>query len=313
MTHLAFLHGPWAVAASLLGLLLMVGLALALLGTEAQQADMTSRIDVVIRRQVQVKRQLGVASKGTNLLRVLGEVVRGTTLISARSMTDLEATVQAAGMNPNRFVTAFIGAKALMLVMVPLGAWIYASVAGFELTYKLLAVFGGVVGGLMLPNFVLGFFSRPYSRQLRAGLPDALDLMVVCAEAGLGLETTVDRVASEMKPTNRPISSEFAVLAQELRLMPDRGVALERMGQRTGQEGFIRLGGTLRQTLRFGTPLSQSLRVLAAEMRTERMIRFEEKAAKLPAMLVLPLILFIMPSLFIVLIGPSIIKIMANI
>ncbi len=312
MAHLAALHGPWAVAASLLGLLLMVGLALAVLGAEAHQADMSGRIDVVIRRQVQVKRQLGMASKGTDLLRRLGEVVRGTALISERSMTDLEATVQAAGMNPNRFVTAFIGAKALMLVMVPLGAWTYASIAGYEFTYKLLTVFGGVVSGLMLPNFVLGFFRRPYSRQLRAGLPDALDLMVVCAEAGLGLETTVDRVAAEMKPTNRPIGSEFAILAQELRLLPDRGVALERMGHRTGQEGFVRLGGTLRQTLRFGTPLSQSLRVLATEMRTERMIRFEERAAKLPALLVLPLILFIMPSLFIVLIGPSIIKLMAN-
>lgn len=312
MAQLVALHSSWAVAASLLGLLLMVGLALVLLGAEAQQADISARIDVVIRRQVQVKRQLGMASKGADLLQQLGEVVRGTALISQRSMADLEATVQAAGMNPNRFVTAFIGAKALMLVLVPLGMWVYASVAGLEFIYKLLAVFGGVVSGLLLPNFVLGFFRRPYSRQLRAGLPDALDLMVVCAEAGLGLETTVDRVAAEMKPTNRPISSEFAILAQELRLLPDRGVALERMGHRTGQDGFVRLGGTLRQTLRFGTPLSQSLRVLATEMRNERMIRFEERAAKLPALLVLPLILFIMPSLFIVLIGPSIIKLMAN-
>ena len=310
--HLAALHGPWVVAASLLGLLLLVGLALVLLGAEADQADMSRRMDVVIRRQVQVQRQLGLASKGADLLRRLGEVIRGTALISERAMTDLEATVQAAGMNPNRFVTAFIGAKALMLVLVPLGAWLSASLAGLDLIYKLLMGFSGVVSGLLLPNFVLGFFRRPYSRQLRAGLPDALDLMVVCAEAGLGLETTVDRVASEMRPTNRPIGSEFAILAQELRLMPDRGKALERMGLRTGQEGFVRLGGTLRQTLRFGTPLSQSLRVLATEMRSERMIRFEERAAKLPAMLVLPLILFIMPSLFIVLIGPSVIKLMAN-
>ena len=310
--HLAALHGPWVVAASLLGLLLLVGLALVLLGAEADQADMSRRMDVVIRRQVQVQRQLGLASKGADLLRRLGEVIRGTALISERAMTDLEATVQAAGMNPNRFVTAFIGAKALMLVLVPLGAWLSASLAGLDLIYKLLMGFSGVVSGLLLPNFVLGFFRRPYSRQLRAGLPDALDLMVVCAEAGLGLETTVDRVASEMRPTNRPIGSEFAILAQELRLMPDRGKALERMGLRTGQEGFVRLGGTLRQTLRFGTPLSQSLRVLATEMRSERMIRLEERAAKLPAMLVLPLILFIMPSLFIVLIGPSVIKLMAN-
>ena len=164
----------------------------------------------------------------------------------------------------------------------------------------------------MGPNIALGMLRRPYEKALRSGLPDALDLMVVCAEAGLGLETSVDLVSTEMRPSNRPISVEFGVLAQELRLMPDRSMALERMGERTRIEGFKRLGGTLAQTLRFGTPLSQALRTLSSEMRAERLTRFEERGARLPALLVLPLVIFIMPSLFILLIGPSMIKLMTQ-
>jgi tight adherence protein C len=170
----------------------------------------------------------------------------------------------------------------------------------------LLVVTGSVILGLFLPNWILGFLRRPFIAALRRGLPDALDLMVVCAEAGLGLETAVDRVAQEMMASNRALGTEFATLAQELRILSDRREALGRMGERTNMEGFQRLGSTLAQTLRYGTPLSQALRVLAAEMRNERMLRMEEKAARLPAMLVMPLILFIMPCLFIVLIGPSV-------
>ena len=95
-------------------------------------------------------------------------------------------------------------------------------------------------------------------------------------------------------------------------MLPDRSAALMRLGERTGIESFQRLSATLSQTLRYGTPLAQALRVLAGEMRQERMIRLEERAARLPALLVLPLILFILPCLFIVLIGPSAIRLIAQ-
>jgi tight adherence protein C len=112
-----------------------------------------------------------------------------------------------------------------------------------------------------------------------------------------------------MEGSNRAISLELNILVQELRMLPDRRMALERMGERTDIEGFKRLGTTLAQTLRFGTPLAQALRVLSGEMRQERMLRLEEKAIRLPALLVGPLILFILPALFIALIGPSVLEI----
>jgi tight adherence protein C len=169
--------------------------------------------------------------------------------------------------------------------------------------------FGSLVVAILGPNWVVGFLRRPFQAQLRRGLPDALDLMVVAAEAGLGLDTAVDRVAREMERGNRAIALEFGILVQELRLLPDRREALQRMADRTGMEGFRQLATTLIQTMRFGTPLAQALRILSAEQRTARQLRLEEKAIRLPAMLIVPLILFILPTLFIALLGPSILEV----
>ena len=138
---------------------------------------------------------------------------------------------------------------------------------------------------------------------LRRGVPDALDLMVVCAEAGLGLESAVERVAQEMTQSNRPVGLEFLILSREMRILPDRRAALTNLAERTGQPALKRLAGTIAQTLKYGTPLSQGLRSLAAEMRHERMIQFEERAGKLPALLVMPMMLFILPCLFIIVLG----------
>jgi tight adherence protein C len=165
-----------------------------------------------------------------------------------------------------------------------------------------------VAAAIYVPNLAMGWLRKPFQASLRRGLPDALDLLVVATEAGLGLETGIERVAREMAGTNRAIAIELTVLVQEMRMLPDRRTALERLGERTDVEGFKRLGATLSQTLRYGTPLAQALRILAAEMRQERMLRIEEKAIRLPALLVGPLILFILPALFIALIGPSIIE-----
>jgi tight adherence protein C len=168
-----------------------------------------------------------------------------------------------------------------------------------------------LVVAMMLPNWVISAIRRPYQQALRRGIPDALDLLVVCAEAGLGLESAVERVAQEMRRSNRPVSVEFALLNHEMRIFPDRKIALTNLSERSGQPAFKRLAGTIGQTLKYGTPLGQGLRSLASEMRNERMIQFEERAGKLPALLVLPMIGFILPCLFIILMGRPATQIMA--
>jgi tight adherence protein C len=297
-----------AIVAALAALVLAVAAAI-LLARSADGRDLATRMRMVMRpNQAAFVAASARASLPVRLLALIGEALQKGAVISARDLADLERTVAFAGFASRRAASVFLGAKAVMMLVCPAVAYFYASTAGYAWSGQLLIVTGSVILGLFLPNWILGFLRRPFVAALRRGLPDALDLMVVCAEAGLGLETAVDRVAQEMMASNRAVGTEFATLAQELRILSDRREALGRMGERTNMEGFQRLGSTLAQTLRYGTPLAQALRVLAAEMRTERMLRMEEKAARLPAMLVMPLILFIMPSLFIVLIGPSVLQ-----
>jgi len=134
--------------------------------------------------------------------------------------------------------------------------------------------------------------------------------MVICAEAGLSLDTTLSRVARELGNTWPELAEEFGITAAELTFLPERRMAFENLNARTDSDGVRGVVNTLQQTAKFGTPLAQSLRVLAAEMREARMTRAEEKAARLPAMLTVPMIIFILPTLFIVLLGPAGINIM---
>jgi tight adherence protein C len=134
--------------------------------------------------------------------------------------------------------------------------------------------------------------------------------MVICAEAGLSLDAGLVRVSRELEPTWPELSEEFGITAAELTFLPDRRQALENLNLRTNLASVRGVVNTLLQTARFGTPLAQSLRVLAAEFRDARLTKAEEKAAKLPAMLTVPMIIFILPTLFIVVLGPAVLGIM---
>jgi tight adherence protein C len=146
-------------------------------------------------------------------------------------------------------------------------------------------------------------------KKLTMALPDALDLLVICAEAGLSLEAAVKRVGQEISSASADMSDEFLLTAIELNFLPDRTKALQNLVKRTDLPKLRALVNSLIQSERFGTPLANSLRVLSAEFRNERMMKAEEKAAKLPAIMTVPMIVFILPSLFIVIIGPVILHI----
>ena len=157
----------------------------------------------------------------------------------------------------------------------------------------------------MVPESILSMLRRSYANSLRRGLPDALDLLVICAEAGLGLESAIEQVSQEMRTSNAPISVALANFLDELRVLPDRNEAFLNFGRRSGVEGIRRMAIVLAQTLRLGTPMGQAFRSMAVELRRERMVKLEEKAVRLPALLVFPLIFCILPTLLIVLVGPS--------
>jgi tight adherence protein C len=163
--------------------------------------------------------------------------------------------------------------------------------------------------GLFLPSFILSRKISNRKARIRRALPDALDLMVVCVEAGLGLNAALQRVGREMELVEPNLSEEMAITNREIRAGKPRDEALRNLGSRTGVDDLKSLVAMLVQTDRFGTSIADSLRVFADSMRTKRRQRAEELVAKAAIKLIFPLLLCIFPALFIVLMGPALIKI----
>ncbi len=164
---------------------------------------------------------------------------------------------------------------------------------------------GLVVLGYKGPELYLANVSSKRTLAIQKGLPDALDLLVICAEAGLTVDAAFNRVARELGRAYPELGDEFALTAIELSFLTERRQAFENLAYRVNLEAVRGVVTTMVQTERYGTPLASALRVLSAEFRNERMMRAEEKAARLPAIMTVPLILFILPVLFIVILGPA--------
>jgi tight adherence protein C len=165
-----------------------------------------------------------------------------------------------------------------------------------------------ILYGLFMPSFILSRMISNRKGRITRALPDALDMMVVCVEAGLGLNAALQRVGREMELVEKDLSMELAITNREIRAGKARDEALRNLGDRTGVEDVKSLVAMLVQTDRFGTSIADSLRVFADSMRTKRRQRAEETVAKAAIKLIFPLLFFIFPALFIVLMGPAIIK-----
>lgn len=172
-----------------------------------------------------------------------------------------------------------------------------------------LVVCAGAAGiGYLAPKLWVKNRIAKRKKALRRQLPDALDLLVVCAEAGLALNAALDRVVREMARSSPEIADELGLLLIELNFLDERKKAFTNLCDRTDLDDFRSIANTLQQAEKYGTPLAQALRVLGADFRQERLTKAEEKAARLPAILTVPMIVFILPTLFIVIIGPAILK-----
>jgi len=170
---------------------------------------------------------------------------------------------------------------------------------------RYMTVAGVLVGSYKAPDLWLKNRVNKRSAAIRKGLPDALDLMVICAEAGLTVDAAFGRVAKELGKAYPELGDEWGLTAIELGFLNERRQAFENLAQRVDLEAVRGVVTTMIQTEKYGTPLASALRVLSAEFRHQRMMRAEEKAARLPAIMTVPLILFILPTLFIVILGPA--------
>ncbi len=236
------------------------------------------------------------------------EVVTRLDLLRSRHAAEARTKLARAGLRSQEAMVGYLFAQ----ISLPLlfGAVMLVDTYVLHLmpmppAFRFLPSMAAVLLGFYAPRIFLSNAAGKRAKKLQLGLPDGLDLMVICAEAGLSLDATLLRVSRELGTTWPELAEELAITAAELTFLPDRRQAFDNLNNRTSCEAIRAVVNTLLQTAKFGTPLAQSLRVLASEMRALRMTRAEEKAARLPALLTVPMMVFILPTLFIVLLGPA--------
>ena len=170
---------------------------------------------------------------------------------------------------------------------------------------------GGVLAGFVLPEAYVKNVAQKRREALNYLLPEGLDLLTICVEAGLSIDAAFRRVSREMQTTMPELATEFEVTAIELTYLPDRQQALENLAERSDSPAVAALVNALRQTEKYGTPLANSLRILSQEFRQTRASKAEEKGARMPALMTVPLMVFILPTLVTVLIAPAILQVLA--
>jgi len=224
--------------------------------------------------------------------------------------SNLKIKLANAGFRSDSAVSVYLGlrfASLLFFLVVALAIALPQHGIGFG-TLKWVAGLGGL--GFYLPNLVLWFLRRRRQQEIFLSLPDALDLLVVCVESGLGLDAAMRKVCDEMKNHAKVICEEFSLANFQLQMGRPRREVLHDLGVRTGVDDVRALAAILIQADRFGSSIAQALRVQSDSMRTRRKQLAEEKAAKTAVQLIFPLVLFIFPGIFVVLVGPAAISIM---
>jgi tight adherence protein C len=214
-----------------------------------------------------------------------------------------------AGIRSKDAAVAVIFGRMALPIVFGLGAVLLIYVLQFWPDWGPFKKFGitaaALIGSYKAPDIYLKNKITKRSDAIRKGLPDALDLLVICAEAGLTVDAAFGRVARELGKAYPELGDEFMLTSIELGFLTDRRQAFENLATRVNLDAVRGVVTTMIQTEKYGTPLASALRVLSAEFRNERMMRAEEKAARLPAIMTVPLICFILPTLFIVILGPA--------
>ncbi|MFT0172223.1 type II secretion system F family protein [Paraburkholderia mimosarum] len=219
-----------------------------------------------------------------------------------------------AGFRERGAVSVMIGVKLLSGTLLALAAIVFGPhvprIGGY-FVFRTLMMGGALIVGMILPEFALGALISHRQKAIASCLPDALDLLVICTNAGNSLVVGVKRVARELRTICPPLADEFAVTGDELQIGGDSAVALHHLAERTGLPSMRALVTTLVQSQQYGTPITQSLRMLSRTERTAQMLALEEKAAKLSVKMTLPMMLFILPTVGLIAAGPAVIRLLA--
>lgn len=244
-------------------------------------------------------------AKGVGFMR---QFVTRFNILALEQQKKVGAQLAEAGIRNKDAIVVFMFFKIVLPILIGIAAFV--AIFGFKIVdwsqpVKFAAAVGSMLAASMAPDVYVKNLIKRRQDAIRKALPDALDLLVICAEAGLTLDSALQRVARENERACPELADEFGLASIELGFLPDRRQALINLANRVTLPSIKAVTATLIQAEKYGTPLAQSLRVLSAEFRNERMMRAEEKAARLPAIMTIPLIVFIMPTLFVVLMGPA--------
>jgi tight adherence protein C len=246
------------------------------------------------------------------IIQRIGLAMVESPLVGAKEETKIVNQLSQAGIYGPGALRTFVAVKTVAAIGLTVGVWAILVSAGYaphSFVYRVLAVLAPALLGWRAPDSVVGRMAKRRRRKLSEGVPDALDLLVICVEAGLGLEQSLDRVSRDISIANPVIGTALANVVAEMRVLPQMRDALDNLAKNTGLPAIKSVVTTLIQGIQYGTPLSQSLRILSAEMRAKNLIALEERAARLPVLLMIPVILFILPSLFLIIGGPVAIQV----
>lgn len=307
------------------GICLLVATALVAQGLRQHRSAYAPRLAALRRRRLEAATpatarmghgfETGLATSSNGLSAAWRAAVKlaGRPLkrLPERLLGGFRADLQVIGLTSDLALTGFLAAKTTAAVgtglLSALACYVLPDLPdGPELVLSVFAA--GVVLGALVPDALLKRRVRRRQHKLATQLPDGMDLLVICAEAGLTLESAISRVGTEIGFAAPELAAEFQRTAADMQIAPSRVDALESLAARTRVQEVRSAVATLVQAQKYGTPLGQSLRALSREFRTRRLRDVEERAGRLPSLMALPLVVFILPALLIIVIGPALLK-----
>jgi len=301
---------PLAIFVSVPGLLTLTG-AVALMcgGIALVASEIRGRREVLARRVDLLQPIRALKKVETEVLSSKNDPFRlRESGMSEALQREIARAVSRLGLSSNRATVYFAAGQlivgAIVGVLVFLWARNVAAFAAIPMIPFLIMAMAAIIGWF-LPKLFINYKVKQRTKLVRTGLPEALELLVVCAEAGLSLEDGLSRVVKELQRSQPQLADELALTLADLRILPSREKALTNLAERVAVPSVRTIVTTLAQSLRYGTPLAQALRVVASEMRTDFLIEMEERASRLPAYMTVPVMLFLMPTIFLVVGGPA--------
>ena len=262
------------------------------------------------KKELEARKSISLREKKKGLIHELVHALNLHKLLDAESYRD---TLRQAGLRHERHMIMFLAARVILPIALGVGSYVYSVLyyPDVDEQFRLAGVLAMVVFGFYLPNIYVSNLIQKRREMIQRHWSDALDLMLICVESGMSIEMAQQRVAQEIGKVCPPLAEELLLTNAELSYLGDRIRAYENMAKRIGLDSVKSVVSALVQAERYGTPLGQALRVLAQENRDERMATLERKAQALPPKLVVPMVFFFLPVIFILLLGPPIITYMS--